>query len=239
MFVLRFGVQESASLLLTRYTIDLVHAAFPSNGQGSSEALISQGVIPGVRCFPWKGWESRPELVHGLAEEQGPFVLKSHGPLTPAVRNLVATVGAKATCTLRDPRDIVLSLIDHGALNRKHGGGVFEECTTTENTIPFVQEICDAAPTWTSSSVPCLFRYWDLVSRPQAEIARLAQFPEVEVLEETIDEIVERERRGRHKGVSGFNTGLLTRFRNEMTPSQIELHNRALSAYITRLGYPV
>jgi hypothetical protein len=238
-FVLSFGMQKSASLLLTRYTIDLVRAVLPSNGQKAFEELISRGVIPGVGCFPWKGWQRRPELLRSLADQQGAFVLKSHGPLTSAVSELLDRWGVRATYSLRDPRDIILSLMDNGALNRQHGGGVFEEHTTVENTIPFVKEICHAALTWTSFGVACLFRYRDLVSQPQAEITRLAQFLGVEVPEETVDEIADRERRTRRKGVNGFNTGLLTRFGGEMTPSQTELCNEELSAYITELGYSV
>ena len=68
--------------------------------QKAFEDLIRRGVIPGVGCFPWSGWESRVELLISLAEDRGPFVLNSHGLLTAAVRGLIATSGAKPTCSL-------------------------------------------------------------------------------------------------------------------------------------------
>jgi hypothetical protein len=46
MFSLSFGMQKSASSLLTRYAIDLLRAVFPSNGQDTFEGLVSDDVIP-------------------------------------------------------------------------------------------------------------------------------------------------------------------------------------------------
>lgn len=49
----------------------------------------------------------------------------------------------------------------------------------------------------TLSGIPCLFRYQDLDSWFRAEVLRLAQVLRVEMLEETVDEIVEGERTSR------------------------------------------
>ena len=236
MFVLSFGMQKSASLLLTRYTINLLRTALPSDGHKEFEALITKGVLEGVGCFPWGGWEYKKELLSELADKHGPFVVKSHGALTQPIQKLIAA-GAKATYSIRDPRDILLSLVDHGALDKSRGGGVFEEYTTVENTLPKVMEICVCAYTWFLSDLPCLFRYQDLVSQPHAEIGRLAEFLGIAVGKDTIDAIVEKERRKRQKGKDCFNTGLLTRFRNEMRPEDIKLCNDTLGFYIEKLGY--
>lgn len=236
MFVLSIGMQKSASLLLTRYTINLIRSAFPSNGQLEFEGLIRDGVLQGVGCFPWGGWERKGELLCDLAEKHGPFVVKSHTPLTQPIERLIAA-GAKATFTMRDPRDILLSLVDHGALNKARGGGVFEEHTTVANTLPKVMEICVCAYTWSQSDLPCIFRYRDLVSQAHVEIARLARFLGIDTDQKTIDAIVEKERCKREKGKDCFNTGLLTRFRDEMSSDDIKLCNDTLGFYIKELGY--
>jgi len=236
MFVLSFGMQKSASLLLTRYTINLLRMALPSNGHLEFEALIRDGVLQGGGCFPWGGWEYKKDLLCDLADRHGPFVVKSHGALTQPVQRLIEA-GAKAIYSMRDPRDILLSLIDHGALNKSRGGGVFEEHTNVENTLPKVMEICVCAYTWFLSDLPCIFRYRDLVSQPHVEVGRLAKHLEIDASDEIIDRIVEKERRKREKGKDCFNTGLLTRFRDEMSPDGIRLCNDTLGFYIEQLGY--
>jgi hypothetical protein len=208
----------------------------PANGQLEFEGLIRDGVLEGVGCFPWGGWEYKRELLCELAGKHGPFVVKSHGPLTQPVERLIAA-GGKATYSMRDPRDIVLSLIDHGALNKSLGGGVFEEHTTVADTLPKVMEICVCAYTWFLSDYPCIFRYRDLVSQPHVEIERLADHLGIEVDRETVAAIVQKERRKREKGRDCFNTGLLTRFRDEMSPEDIKLCNDTLGFYIEALGY--
>lgn len=238
MFVLSMGMQKSASLLLTRYAINLIRSALPSNGQLEFEGLIRDGVLHGVGCFPWGGWEHKRELLCGLAEEHGPFVVKSHAPLTQPIQCLIAA-GAKAIYSMRDPRDILLSLIDHGALNKSRGGGVFDEHTTVANTLPKVMEICVCAYTWSQSDLPCIFQYRDLVSQPHAEIVRLAKFLGIDADQKVVEAIVEKERRTREKGKDCFNTGLLTRFKDEMSPDEIKRCNDTLGFYIKELGYPL
>ena len=70
MFVLSMGMQKSASLLLTRYAINLIRSALPSNGQLEFEGLIRDGVLHGVGCFPWGaakhnyGQQHKGKLLH-------------------------------------------------------------------------------------------------------------------------------------------------------------------------------
>jgi hypothetical protein len=238
MFILSFGMQKSASSLLTKYAIDLLRAVHPSTGQDAFEKLVSEDVIPGVGHFPWGGWEYKHDLLCDLAVRHGPFVLKSHGALTLPVQRLIES-GAKPIVSIRDPRDIILSLIDHGAMERARGGTCFAEHTDVATTLPKVMEICAFAHIWLESELSCVFRYQDLVLQPEVEIARLAGFIGIQVKQATIASLVDEERAGRKKWQNRFNTGLPTRFREEMSQDDIKLCNDTLGFYIKALGYPI
>ena len=243
MFMLSYGMQKSASSLINLYAIEIINAAFPSNGQQAFEDLIKRGVIEGVGCFPWPEmlWrdEEKVKLLLDVAKTEGPFVLKSHMEPPQIVIGYIKKGDAKAIFSIRDPRDIVSSLIDHGAHNKSLGGGVFEEYTSVDITIPFVREICEAAITWIESEIACIFKYHDLVTRPHHEIKRLARHLGADLTEEKLDSIVDAEMNARVQWKGTFNKGLLTRHKDEMTPDQVELCSKELGDYILKLGYSI
>lgn len=63
------------------------------------------------------------------------IVLKTHGPPRGEVARLVAAGTVLASASIRDPREIALSMIDHGARSRRWRNKPFSEFATVADTL--------------------------------------------------------------------------------------------------------
>ena len=91
--------------------------------------------------------ESRLKLVEIEAGGRS-AAIKTHGAATDYVPKLLARRPATVFVSHRDPRDIALSLIDHGARSRARGGRDFAECVDFDSAAPMVAEQVDRLSTW-------------------------------------------------------------------------------------------
>ncbi|WP_206238281.1 hypothetical protein [Novosphingobium terrae] len=65
-------------------------------------------------------------------------VLKTHQLPAPEVLAMIAQGDILASATLRDPREIALSMIDHGDRSRRWHIPEFSECVTLEDCLPSI-----------------------------------------------------------------------------------------------------
>jgi hypothetical protein len=65
-------------------------------------------------------------------------VLKSHQRPSPGVMRMIATGEIPTSYAIRDPREIALSMIDHGARSRQQGKRPFSECETFRDCLPSI-----------------------------------------------------------------------------------------------------
>ena len=68
-----------------------------------------------------------------MAARWGPVVMKTHTRLDKTIADMVARGTARAHVILRDPRDVALSMIDHGNRARATGSRAFAEIETMED----------------------------------------------------------------------------------------------------------
>ncbi len=84
-----------------------------------------------------------------LVEKLGyPIVLKSHNRPNPAVVKMMQNGTALAHAAYRDPRDMALSMVDHGKKARAKGHTPFSEFLTIDDTIPGIRNQCDSLTAW-------------------------------------------------------------------------------------------
>jgi len=147
------------------------------------------------------------------------------------------TGDAVATFCYRDPRDMILSAMDHRERAARNGRTVFEQFTSVADSLEQATYWCRMSCTWVESQLAELFQYVDTVSNPGRQIQRLADFLNIEVSNEEIEHIMAREDRQKSVGWCEFNKGDLSRYKQEMQPEEIALCNERLGPYIRQLGF--
>ena len=82
-----------------------------------------------------------------------------------------------------------------------------------------------------------VLRYHDVVTDSVKALGQVREYLGWEASNDQLNEIVGNRERGQAPGVLQFNTGKLTRFRDEMTEQEIDFCNRKLGTFIEQLGY--
>ncbi len=239
MIVLSAGMLKSASSILNRYTVDLIQSGGVRNGQAEFRKSVEEGRIRAAGNFLQGGVLGRNrKLLEEIDSHYGSFVVKMHGRLTPVIQSMITDGQAVGTYTYRDPRDVILSAMDHA---RRASGNedYFKKFSSIEASITMVKRMCRNAAEWMGSGLVHAIRYTDLVSNPAREVKKVSLYLGLEVEGTEIEKIIKRHEARKAPGVAQFNTGKLTRFREEMTAEEIRLCNVELEQEILSLGYEI
>ena len=239
LLVISNGMAKSGSSLLHHYTRQLMEIHFDSTCHQDLLKLVESGKIAGVGGFVRKLDRRSLSLLRNLSTSTGPVAAKAHAPLTRRLRKLIESGAIRTTFCLRDPRDMLLSAIDHRGRSIREGNPIFQSFTSVANSINAVKWWCRMSQRWLESELACVFRYHDLITQPHTEIARLAKFLELKIDDVDIDKIIQQEKSIRQLGRNQFNQGKLSRYRQEMTEAEIDLCNAELAEFIEALGYVV
>ena len=86
-------------------------------------------------------WEAVQSIGH-------PIVIKTHTRPDPAVVRLIQKGQAIAHTCYRDPRDMALSMLDHGNRARANGNPAFAEIETLEDAKSGIRNQCDSLTAW-------------------------------------------------------------------------------------------
>ncbi len=235
-FVVTAGMQKSGSTLLHEYSKLLVRHRYGEAGQRAFEEWIRTGPVGGSGSFPWPAWVQRVDELSALSARHGPFVLKSHAPF-PDLEPVVRGGNVKTVFIHRDPRDAVLSALDHGARSRANGDWPYAECVDVASTLPLVEKWCADASTWLTAPGVLRFRYEELVGAPASAVTRLAEFLEMTGAAQLAATVVAEEQAQRQVGRNQFNKGAVSRWREEMTAETIALCEQRLGRHIVTMGY--
>ena len=219
------------------YTRQLVEKLLSANAQQKLVELTASGELPGINEFVNPLTPKVLDRLVRLADAFGPTVVKTHTPPTPYLQALIEQGKVKVTFCFRDPRDMILSAIDHRRRSENDEKPVFTEFTTVLESLDTARWWCQMACDWIQSELPLLFRYDSIVKRPGDQIRRLGDYLELFVEDEIIDQILTSEQQSRRIGNNEFNRGQLVRYPLEMTRTETEACNRELGDLIERLGF--
>lgn len=230
---------KSASTLLCHYTIRLLQRAFPRNGVATLEQATGDGSIRGISCFVESLNTETLPLIEGIAREQGPVLVKIHAPVHAFLQESLDSGRIRMVTTFRDPRDVILSAMDHARRTRGTPQAVFQEFTSVEDSIPHVRWWAEMALGWKASGMSYMVRYENIYDDPAAVLGQVAAHYGIPADEPAIEAVVAEERATRAYAANQFNKGLRRRFPAEMSPEQVALCNECLGDCIQALGYPL
>jgi len=246
MIVISAGMVKSGSLWLWNMTNDLLSAAgLKKEGlppvHSPVENFIKEDyekVVIGALSF---NHLTRATLSHFKGHS---YPAKTHSaPTLPLI--LFRPWGhIKATYVYRDPRDVVLSVLDHAQKAREEDIAMnLRDIHTFEESVDFVRVQLMIWNKWSYMPGTFKIKYEDLVANTEKALKNLADYLSLQVSEDQIKMIRDRYSRNemeREKEITNkthFNKGKTKRFLDKMDPEQIAYCERAFQPYLEHMGY--
>ncbi len=154
------------------------------------------------------------------------FVVKTHEAPTPFVQHLINEGTVKATYIFRDPRDVVLSAMDHGRRIRESGQyHTFADCETLEKTVGAVKQWLGIWEQWKSINGVLCIRYENLLQNAINELKRLIAFLGLDGKHIDAQNVIARYNKENldhsKNDYLHFNEGIAERFRALMNPQEL------------------
>lgn len=242
MIVVSAGMQKSGTGWYYNITNDLLMAAGHQSAQDVRDQFHLEPILKYGNCligdltFPKL---SRVAIPHFMGKT---FVIKTHSQPTRTLRYFMNLGIAKATYIYRDPRDVVLSALDHGEKSRNLGKTdvAFARFDSLKTSVKSTARWLRNWESWMGYKNVLVIRYEDLVADSMAEAERLVDFLKIDVPTEKVQQIVasyQPDAPEFRKGAVHFNKGIVGRFREAMSEEELKLCKKYFKDYPERMGY--
>jgi Sulfotransferase domain len=218
-FYISYGVTKSASTFAYQLTEEILRNA-------------------GYRPARLATYHNYTDPINGAAIESVrskvgscPIVIKTHGAPDSKVLELVDSSAVFASVILRDPRDIALSMLDHGVRCRRTNMPGFEKLYSLDDVLPNLDDQFNRLKRWTNCANVLFITYNELCFSTEAVVEKIAKQLNLGV--KTKDVL----RRFRRKSLIGnFNRGIKDRHVYEMSwENQTRIIERYRDIYIDYL----
>jgi|GEM_PF-5635733 len=239
MILVNNGMAKSGSTLLLHYCLELLDHAYPVNGEDAFRRAVATGQLAGFHEYMDAPTEQSLPILEGIAKTNGPIVVKTHTDTNDFLPAAIRQGRIVMVTTFRDPRDMLLSAIDHSRRVRNDPDPVFQEFTNIEQSIPHARWWAKMAIHWIKSGLTLAVRYEDLLRSPESVLSRVATHWGIQSNTHSVNEIVARETQIREYGKNQFNRGKVSRWNEELRDDEISMLNEGLKEEILALGYPL
>ncbi|MBN1264744.1 MAG: sulfotransferase domain-containing protein [Anaerolineales bacterium] len=167
------------------------------------------------------------------------YVIKTHYAPTPIVKSWISKRKVLTTYVYRDPRDVIVSTMDHSKRVRERGiPSAFTPYNTLEKTLPLIKENISRWRQWRDTPEALLVRYEDLLQDTRGELDRLCEHLGFDVPESAREEIVSRyTARKTEQSNLHFHKGVAGRYIKNLTEDQISLIEDQIGDSLQEMGY--
>ncbi len=222
---------------------DLVIEAGHQDGREMRARFRLQNILSASDCT------SKTLRIHRLAQISIPhwfgntYTIKTAGKPTPAVKLAIDLGMMKAAFILRDPRDVTLSLFDHGEWIRREkipSRTRFGTLTTIEKAMDVALYNAQIWEMWVRSGRAIFVRYEDLLQDTYEQMQRVSSHIGISVPEEKLRAIIERyqiSNRANWQQDLHFNVGKAGRWKERLSPGQQQKAMELFGDYLARMGY--
>ena len=231
------GMPKSGSTVLMFYMTEIIKKKASRNGYNKLLETIKAGALHGVSGFLKKLDAESLAIIEEIQRKHGPLAVKTHSDTNEFLQSALQQGRISMVCSYRDPRDVILSAIDHCRRTQTSERPAFQDCVDVKAAIPFAKWAAAMTCRWLDNNLILPVSYEDLVSEPAKAIKTVAEHAGIDCPESTCLEIILTEQKARKYGKDQFNTGKTSRYKSEMSHSEIALCNRELEGFISRLGY--
>lgn len=143
--IFSYGMTKTGSTLAFELTRAALTLAGHRQERLSLDAVMDRKKINFVQHVDAKRADALRREVDRLGT---PIVVKTHTRPDPAVIAMLQSGEAIATAAYRDPRDMALSMLDHGVRARAKGKASFSEFVSVEDTIDQIQHQTNSLAAW-------------------------------------------------------------------------------------------
>jgi hypothetical protein len=242
--VLSAGMQKAGTAWYFNLTNDLLVAAGHADVRRLRSQFRLQRFMTAANCNIGRPTTARM-LAVGLPHLLGKtYVVKTHESPTAGVAAATKLGMMRASYIYRDPRDVVVSVYEHGERIRSSGADSatgFDKLETVESAIEFVAERLKSWRAWVSLPGTLIVRYEHLRADPLRECERLVGFLGLTLPADAIPNTVhrysaERASAGDTPHPLHFHRGTSGRWRERLTPAQAEQCERRFADYLVEMG---
>lgn len=232
MIIINTGVPKSATTLLFDYQKDIISKVYNSKGLEAFERMNNGSLF--VQDFDVKMFN----ILCKVHDEFGSLVIKTHEPPNEDIKRLIEIQGAKVTCCYRDPRDVILSAIDHGKRTRKglDKSGAFRDIYTVEDAAKEFVKWSEIYFNWNEYGNVLMVKYESFINDKINTIYRVLKFLGVHLNRNDLLSIHYKQEELKTTK-ENFNKGVNNRWKNEMSVNELGICNNLLSEIITNMGY--
>ncbi len=242
MIIISAGMQKAGSAYIFNMLNDLCSLSGGQDVRKVKEKYHLDGLLRHYNCNvgTFAGHKILRLLWYGRRE--GPYVVKTHTGPTGLLRLLHRTGMVKVIYIYRDPRDALLSAMDHGRKIAASGEThTFAGLSRFEDAFAAVKAWVCRWKQWNDCGA-YLLRYEDLLSDPVKEMEKISTYLGFGVGPEDIAATVAAYSRDK-AGSSGksdylhFNAGICSRYRSEMPEEQKRRFQLEMGDLLVRMGY--
>lgn len=206
-----YGVPKSGSTL----AFEITRRAFEVNGipqyRLSDNAVCKGHDINFVR--DWNDERILDALIKEAEQLKSTIVIKTHRSPSEQIKQLANDGLVVGHIVYRDPRDIALSMLDHGRKARKNGEKAFSDIRDIKQAMYRVKSRLDQFYEWLEIPKCFINSYEDMILNPQEFGNKLKQQTGLEF---NLDDVVRYVNSNRF---TQFNKGVVRRFEEEMSES--------------------
>lgn len=244
MLVISAGMQKSGSA----YLFNLLNDVFVEAGESDVREIKRKHALDDLlqhhNCNVGKLTTAKVLRLFMLSRHHDSFVVKTHAGPSRLVCSLMRLKLLKAVYVYRDPRDVLLSAMDHGkrilAEGERH---TFANMVTFEDAFTAVRSWIRTWERWRDCGNAFLLRYEDLMAEPLQTLKKVMDYLEISAREETLRTLIEKYGKERMKekdtkDLLHFNKGIVNRYREEMPEEQRKIFQGEIGPILLRMGYP-
>lgn len=243
MIVVSAGMQKSGSAYIYNIINDLLASC------GHQDARLIKEKYALTPIMRWhnnnvKSLENRVLLeFFRISLKEGKFVFKTHCEPTPLLNLMLRMKLAKVVYIYRDPRDVLLSAIDHGKKLIEDGKNVsFAQMVEFEDALSNVKSWIEVFKKYHANRRVLCIRYEQLMSEPEICIDRLSNYLNINPSKEVVQSVLykyhkdnpEADMTGLH-----FNKAIVKRYETDLSDEQHTRFKSELANEIRLMGYEI
>jgi hypothetical protein len=156
-------------------------------------------------------------------------VVKTHAALDESAAKLLTAGNAKAVISFRDPRDIALSLVDHGRRSRALGIADFAEFERPTQTIPLLLQQIGLFERWRSAPNVLVLEYEEIAFDTSRAVEKITKHLGFDVDSTKLLKAFDDK-----KSILQFNKGEKRRYQRELRSDELAEFDHHLSWFIQR-----
>jgi hypothetical protein len=176
--------------------------------------------------------------LYRLSSQEGTIVVKCHWSSNPVLEFFCKHTKTKMTLIYRDPRDIILSMIDHGNRTRQSDApnGPFSNCYDVVDLIPLTVKMMKRLQLWQSKDYIYCIKYEEFITDKYNILQEMNAFLKWKIQDYDLQQIIETHERSKET-THNFNKGISERWRYEMNEVQKQACLKAFEPYLKQFNY--